>query len=52
MSKKIVTNLAVLQVTENGFKLLEAAPVISVEAIVKATEGKLIIEGDIQEMIS
>lgn len=48
--KKIVTNLAVLEVTKEGFKLLERAPGISVEDIQKATEGKLIIEGDIPEM--
>src|SRR6056300_1835569 len=39
--KKVVTNLAVLEVTENGFKLLERAPGISVEDIKKATEGHL-----------
>lgn len=49
--KKIVTNLAVLEVTEDGFKLLERAPGISVEEIIKATEGKLIVEGDIPEMV-
>ena len=48
--KKIVTNLAVIEVTEKGFKLLERAPGISVEAIKKATEGTLIIDGDIPEM--
>lgn len=48
--KKIVTNLAVLEVTEDGFKLLERAPGISVEEIKKATEGKLVVEGDIPEM--
>ncbi|GGG36072.1 CoA transferase subunit B [Bizionia arctica] len=48
--KKIVTNLAVLEVTDKGFKLLERAPGISVEDIKKATEGTLIIEGDIPEM--
>jgi 3-oxoacid CoA-transferase subunit B len=48
--KKIVTNLAVLEVTEYGFKLLERAPGISVEDIQKATEGTLIIDGDIPEM--
>ncbi|HLV40117.1 CoA transferase subunit B [Xanthomarina sp.] len=48
--KKIVTNLAVLEVTKKGFKLLERAPGISVEDIQKATEGTLIIEGDIPEM--
>ena len=49
--KKIVTNLAVLEVTEDGFKLLERAPGISVEDIQKATEGKLIVEGEIPEMV-
>ena len=49
--KKIVTELAVLEVTPDGFKLLERAPGVSVEEIQKATLGKLIIEGDIPEMI-
>jgi len=48
--KKVVTNLAVLEVTDNGFKLLERAPGISVEDIKKATVGRLIIEGNIPEM--
>jgi len=48
--KKIVTNLAVVEVTPKGFKLLERAPGVSVEEIQKATEGHLIIEGDIPEM--
>jgi len=48
--KKIVTELAVLDVTEDGFKLLERAPGISVEEIVAKTAGKLIVEGDIPEM--
>ena len=46
-----MTNLAVLEVTDGGFKLLERAPGISVEEIIKATEGKLIVEGDIPEMV-
>lgn len=48
--KKVVTELAVLEVTTNGFKLLERAPGVSVEDIIKATEADLIIEGDIPEM--
>lgn len=48
--KKIVTNLAVLEVTQDGFKLLERAPGVSVEEIVQATEGKLEVNGDILEM--
>lgn len=48
--KKIVTNLAVLDVTDKGFKLLERAPGVSVEEIIAATEGRLVVEGDIPEM--
>lgn len=48
--KKIVTELAVLDITENGFKLLERAPGVSVEEIVSKTAGTLIVEGDIPEM--
>jgi 3-oxoacid CoA-transferase subunit B len=48
--KKIVTELAVLDVTEDGFKLLERAPGVSVEEIVGKTAGKLIVEGDVPEM--
>ncbi|KZS41306.1 succinyl-CoA--3-ketoacid-CoA transferase [Aquimarina aggregata] len=49
--KRIVTNLALLEITENGFKLLERAPGVTVEDIRNATEGNLIIEGEIPEMI-
>jgi 3-oxoacid CoA-transferase subunit B len=48
--KKIVTELAVLEVTEDGFKLLERAPGVSVEEIVSKTAGKLIVEGGIPEI--
>ena len=48
--KKIVTNLAVLEVTKDGFKLLERAPGISVETIQQSTEGHLIVEGVVPEM--
>jgi len=48
--KKVVTELAVLEVTSKGFKLLARAPGVSVEDIIKATEAGLIIEGDIPEM--
>ncbi len=48
--KKIVTNLAVLEVSQKGFVLKERAPGVSIEDIQNATEGKLIIEGDIPEM--
>ncbi len=48
--KKIVSNLAVLEVKDGRFKLLERAPGVSVDEIKEATEGELIIEGDIPEM--
>ena len=48
--KKIVSNLAVLEVTDDGFKLLERAPGVSVDDIKKATEGKLVVEGEVPEM--
>ena len=48
--KKIVTNLAVIEVTKQGFKLLERAPGVSVEQIINATEGNLIISGEVPEM--
>tara|TARA_Y100000385_G_scaffold240185_1_gene255914 strand:+ start:161 stop:814 length:654 start_codon:yes stop_codon:yes gene_type:complete len=49
--KKIVTNLAVLEVIKDGFKLLERAPGISVETIQQATEGHLIVDGATPEMV-
>ncbi|MHC5353168.1 CoA transferase subunit B [Myroides sp. LJL115] len=48
--KKIVTELAVLQVTDKGIELLERAPGVSVEQIIKATQVDLIINGEIPEM--
>ena len=47
---KVVTNLAVLEVTKHGFKLLERAPGVSIEEIKNATEAKLIIERNVPEM--
>lgn len=49
--KKIVTELAVLDITPQGFRLLERAPGISTEQIKNATQGRLIVEGDIPEMM-
>ena len=48
--KKVVTNLAVMDITTDGFRLLERAPGVSVQQIKDATEGRLIVEGDIPEM--
>ena len=47
---KVVSNMAVMDVTDKGFVLLERAPGVSVEDIKAATEGNLIVEGDIPEM--
>lgn len=47
---KIVTNMAVLDIVDKKFRLLERAPGVSVEEIQKATEGDLIVEGEIPEM--
>ncbi|MGS0525673.1 3-oxoacid CoA-transferase subunit B [Zobellia nedashkovskayae] len=47
---KIVTNLAVIEVTPKGFKLLERAPGVSVDKIKEATVGTLIVDGDVPEM--
>ena len=48
--RRVVTNLAVLDITERGFELVERAPGVTVEEIQEATEGKLVVEGDIPEM--
>ena len=48
--KKIVTDLAVVQVTREGFKLLERAPGVSVNEIISATEAKLMIPQQVLEM--
>ncbi|MHB1147543.1 MAG: CoA transferase subunit B [Lutibacter sp.] len=48
--KKVVTNLAYLEIKNNAFYLIERAPGVSVEEIIAATEGTLIIEGEIPEM--
>jgi 3-oxoacid CoA-transferase subunit B len=48
--KKIVTDLAVLEFTDRGFRLLERAPGVTVEEIQRLTEGTLIVEGEIPEM--
>ncbi|WP_317899713.1 3-oxoacid CoA-transferase subunit B [Aurantibacillus circumpalustris] len=50
--KRVVTELGVYEIVpQGGFKLLERAPGVSVEQIRNATAGKLIIEGDIKEMV-
>lgn len=49
--KKVVSDIAVLDITEEGFVLLERAPGISVEEIIAKTAGKLIVRGEIPEMV-
>lgn len=50
--KKIVTELGVYEVVaEGGFKLLERAPGVSIEQVQAATEGKLIVDGEVPEMV-
>jgi 3-oxoacid CoA-transferase subunit B len=49
--KKIVSDLAVIEITEKGFKLLERAPGVTVAEIISKTDAPLIIDGDIKEMI-
>jgi 3-oxoacid CoA-transferase subunit B len=49
--KKIVSDLGVFDVTPDGFKLLERAPGVSVEEIQAKTEGRLVVEGDVPEMV-
>lgn len=48
--KKVVTNLAVLEIKDNAFHLLEYAPGVSVEDIQKATEGTLVVGNNVKEM--
>jgi 3-oxoacid CoA-transferase subunit B len=48
--KKIATNLAFLEIVQDGFKLIERAPGVSVKQIIDSTQGNLIVEGEIPEM--
>lgn len=48
--KKVVTDLAVLEIKDGAFHLLERAPGVSVEEIKSKTEGSLIINGEVPEM--
>jgi 3-oxoacid CoA-transferase subunit B len=48
--KKVVTDLAVLEIKEGAFHLVERAPGVSVEEIQSKTEGSLIVNGEVPEM--
>lgn len=48
--KMIVSDLAVIAITDDGFKLLERAPGVTIEEIIAKTAGKLIVEGNIPEI--
>jgi len=47
---KIVTNMAVLEVRDNAFHLIERAPGVSTQQVKDATAGRLVVNGDIREM--
>lgn len=48
--KKVVSDLAVLDITSRGFELKERAPGVSVDYIKSVTEGRLVVEGDVPEI--
>jgi 3-oxoacid CoA-transferase subunit B len=48
--KKVVTDLGIFEITTNGFELKERAPGVTVEQIQQATDGRLVIEGEIPEI--
>ena len=49
--KKVVTELAVLEIKEGAFHLLERAPGVSVEEIIAKTAGKLVVPAHVPEMV-
>jgi len=50
--KKVVTDLAVMDIGPEGFILLERAPGVSVEEIRAKTSGRLLVRGEVKEMFS
>ena len=49
--KKVVTELGVFDITERGFELKELAPGVTVDEVIAKTEGRLVVEGNIAEMV-
>jgi 3-oxoacid CoA-transferase subunit B len=47
---KVVTDLAVLDITDDGFRLLELAPGVTIDEVKSKTEGRLIIDDQVKEM--
>ncbi len=47
---KVITDLALLEIKDGAFHLLERAPGVSVDEIIAKTQGKLIVSGDVPEM--
>jgi len=48
--KRVVTNLAVLDIRDGAFHLVERAPGVTVDEIVAATAGKLVVPAEVPEM--
>ena len=48
--KKVVSNFGVFDITERGFELRELAPGVSIEDVQQATEGRLVVEGEVIQM--
>ena len=51
MCQKIVTDIAVINVTDKGFELIERAPGVSIKEIKRKTAGKLIVREPVPEMV-
>ncbi len=48
--KKVITDLAYMEIRDGAFHLLERAPGVTVEEIINLTDGELVVDGDIPEM--
>jgi 3-oxoacid CoA-transferase subunit B len=49
--KKVVTDLAVLDIRNGAFHLLELAPGVTVEEVIAKTAGALVIDANVREMV-
>lgn len=48
--KKVVTDLGVFEITDEGFRCVEHAPGVSINEIKAKTAGRLVIASDVKEM--